>query len=76
MVYGCKGDLHSNLVIEILEHYTIKILVIVDCDVPMNAIAIDDILPEEFFDGCGSYVCETFASTHFVKYSTATIAKV
>jgi hypothetical protein len=34
MVYGCEGDLRSDLVVEILEHVIVKILGIVDCDVP------------------------------------------
>jgi hypothetical protein len=45
---------------EVLEHCIVKIFCIVDCDVPGNAIARDDILSEELFDGCGDYVCDRF----------------
>jgi hypothetical protein len=60
MVYGCEGNLCSDLVIEILEHCIVKILGIVDYDVPGNAIATDDILLEELFDVCRAYVCDEF----------------
>jgi hypothetical protein len=58
MVYGCEGDLHSDLVAKILEHYVVEILGIIDCDVPRYAIAVDDVLSEEFFDCRGGYVCD------------------
>jgi hypothetical protein len=58
VVYKLKCDLRSHLLTKVLEHYTIKVLCIVDCDVPRNTIAANDILPEELFDGCGAYVCE------------------
>jgi hypothetical protein len=57
VVYICKRDLRPNLVIEILQHGTIKILGIVDGDLLRNSVAIDDVLPEEFLDGGGGYVC-------------------
>jgi hypothetical protein len=41
---------------EILEHDTIKILGIVDCDLLWNSIATDDVLPEEFWDDDRGYV--------------------
>jgi hypothetical protein len=41
---------------EILEHVTIKILDVVDCDLMWNFVATDDVLPEEFLDGCGGYI--------------------
>jgi hypothetical protein len=56
IVYGSEGDLHSDFKTEIQEHYAIKILGIVDCDVSGNAVATEDILAEELFDGCGAYV--------------------
>jgi hypothetical protein len=43
-------------VIDILEHATIKILSIVDCDLLWNSIATDDVLLEEFLDGHDCYV--------------------
>jgi hypothetical protein len=55
MVYGCEGDLRSDLVIEILQHVTVKILGVVNCDLLWDSIAIDNVLPENFFDchgGC------------------------
>jgi hypothetical protein len=33
MLYGYEGDLHSNLMTEILEYCAVKILGVVDCDV-------------------------------------------
>jgi hypothetical protein len=57
VVYICKRDLRPNLVIEILQHGTIKILGIVDGDLLRNPVATDDVLPEEFLDGGGGYVC-------------------
>jgi hypothetical protein len=56
MIYRSKGDRRSNLVAEILEHCIIKKLGIIDFDVLWDAIAVDDILTEEFSDGCGAYV--------------------
>jgi hypothetical protein len=46
VVYGCNGDLHPNLMVEILEHGTIKILGVVDRDMLWNSIGLDDVLPE------------------------------
>jgi hypothetical protein len=51
MVYGHEGDFRLNLVAEILEHGTIKVFSVVDCDLLWNSIATDDVLPEEFLDG-------------------------
>jgi hypothetical protein len=48
------------LLTEILEHFTIKVLGIADCDVSGDAIAIDGILPKELFDGYRAYVCDRF----------------
>jgi hypothetical protein len=56
MVYGHEGDLCPDLMIEIIEHSTIKILYVVDYDLFWNSIMIDDVLPEEFLDGHGGYV--------------------
>jgi hypothetical protein len=46
--------------IEIIEHYAVKILGVVDCDVSGDAIATDDVLPEELFNGCRAYICDMF----------------
>jgi hypothetical protein len=56
VVYRCEGDLRPDLVTEIIEHGTIKILDVVDGDLLWNSIATDDVLPEEFLDGGGGYV--------------------
>jgi hypothetical protein len=56
VVYGCKGDLRPDLVIEILEHGTIEILGIIDCDLLRNSVATDDSLLEESLDSGGGAV--------------------
>jgi hypothetical protein len=56
VVYECKGDLHPDLVTEILEHGTIKILGIIDYDLLRNSEATDDILLEESLDSDGGDV--------------------
>jgi hypothetical protein len=43
---------------EILEHCTVKILGIIECDVLGNLVATDDILRKELFEGCRAYVCD------------------
>jgi hypothetical protein len=43
---------------EILEHCIIKILCVINYEVLRDTIAADDILPDEFFDGCRDYVCD------------------
>jgi hypothetical protein len=46
MVYGYKGDLHSNLMAKVLEHCIVKIVGVTDCDVSRDTIAVDDIWPK------------------------------
>jgi hypothetical protein len=75
VVYRREGDLHPDLVVEILEHATIEILGIVDYDLLWNSIAIDDILPDDFLMVAEVTLVTGFASTHLVKHSTATIVK-
>jgi hypothetical protein len=58
VVYRCECDLRSDLLIEILEHCTIEVICVVDCNVPGTAVAIVDILPEELFACFGAYVCD------------------
>jgi hypothetical protein len=58
VVNGCKCDIRSNLVAKILEHCTVKILCIIDCDVSGDPVSADNVLPEEFLDCCGAYICE------------------
>jgi hypothetical protein len=43
------------LLTEILKHYAIKVLGIINCNLLRNPIAADDVLPEKFLDGCGAY---------------------
>jgi hypothetical protein len=76
VVNGCEGNLRSDLMAKILEHVVIKQLGVVDCDVSHDAIAIDDILLENFLMVGELMFVTGFASIHFVKYSTATMAKV
>jgi hypothetical protein len=40
------------------------------------AVTTDDVLPDEFFIDVELMLVSGFASIHFVKYSTATTAKV
>jgi hypothetical protein len=65
VVHRCGGDLHPNLVIEILEHGTIKVIGIVDGDLHRNSIVIDDILPEKFLDGGRGYIANQFCFNPF-----------
>jgi hypothetical protein len=58
MVYICHDNLRSDLMAEILEHCIIKILCVINYEVLRDTIAADDILPDEFFDGCRDYVCD------------------
>jgi hypothetical protein len=56
VVYRCKGDLHPDLVTEILKHGTIEILGIVDGDLLRDSVATYDVLPEKFLDCGGGYI--------------------
>jgi hypothetical protein len=56
VVYICEGDLRPDLVTEILERGTIKILDIIDGDLLRDSVAIDDVLPEKFLDCGGGYI--------------------
>jgi hypothetical protein len=56
VVYSCEGDLRPDLMVEILEHGTLKILGVVDHDLLWNSIVTDDVLPEEFLNGGRGYV--------------------
>jgi hypothetical protein len=59
VIYRCEGDLHPNLMTEILEHGTIKILDIVTGDLLRNSVTTDDVLPKKL-DGGGGYICYRF----------------
>jgi hypothetical protein len=65
VVYRCEGDLRPDLVTEILEHGTIKVLGIVDGDLLRNSIATDDVLPETFLDCGGGYIGYKFRFNPF-----------
>jgi hypothetical protein len=47
VVYGCEGDLHSDLVVEILEHVIVELFGIADGNISWDAVAIDDVLQEK-----------------------------
>jgi hypothetical protein len=76
VVYRCEGDHHPDLVTEILEHGTIKILDIIDGDLLRNSVMIDDVLPKKILNVAEVILVTGFTSTHLVKYSTAMMAKV
>jgi hypothetical protein len=63
-------------VTEILEHATIKVLGVVDCDLLQNSIGTSNVLPEKFCIVVEDTLVIGFASTHLVKYSTSTTVKV
>jgi hypothetical protein len=65
VIYRCKGDRHPDLMIEILEHSTIKILGIVNGDLLRNSVMTDYILPEKFLDGSRGYICYWFCFNLF-----------
>jgi hypothetical protein len=56
VIYGREGDLHPDLMIEILEHGTVEILGIVNGNLLRNPVMTDDILLENFLDGGGGYI--------------------
>jgi hypothetical protein len=72
MIYRREGDFGANLIGEILEHVIIKLL----GDVSGDAIMADDVLPKKFLMVAELIFVTGFTSTHFVKYSTTTMAKV
>jgi hypothetical protein len=76
VIYRCEGDIHLDLMREILEYGTIKILGIVDSDLLRNSTTTDDVLPENFWMVAEVMFVTGFASTHLVKYSTPTMVKV
>jgi hypothetical protein len=48
------------LIAEVLEHVIVELLDIVDGNFSRDTVAADDVLPEEFLDGCGAYVYDGF----------------
>jgi hypothetical protein len=65
IVHGCEGNLRFNLVVEILEHVIVEILGVVDYNVLRDAIAADDILREEIFNGYRAYVSDGLRLNQF-----------
>jgi hypothetical protein len=64
---------------EIIEHGTVKILGIVDCDLLWNSIATVDVLPKEFLNGGGGYVgnklhFNTFGEVLHYDYSESVVS--
>jgi hypothetical protein len=43
-------------VTEILEHATVKVLGVVDCDLLRKSIAANNVLPEKFMYGCRGHI--------------------
>jgi hypothetical protein len=56
VIYRCEGDLHPDLMIEILEHGTIKLLDIDDGYLLRDSITTDDVLLEKFLDSGEGYI--------------------
>jgi hypothetical protein len=56
VIYRCEGGLRAYLVTEILEHATVKVLNIVECDLLWNSIMVDNVLPEKFLYSCRGHV--------------------
>jgi hypothetical protein len=76
VVYRCEENIRPDLVVEILEHAAIEILGVVDCDLLWNSVTADDVLLDFFCMVVEVTLVTGFASTHLVKYSTATTMKV
>jgi hypothetical protein len=76
MVYRCEGNLHADLVIEILEHVIVKILGVVDYDLLWDSITTNDVLQYIFLMVAEVMLVTDFTSTHFVRYSTTIMVKV
>jgi hypothetical protein len=72
LIYRCKGRLHSDFLMKVLEHCIVKVFCIIDCNV-----ARDTITGQKFFLIVAEHTFVTgFASTHFVKYSMTITMKV
>jgi hypothetical protein len=76
MVYRCEGNLHADLVIEILEHVIVKILGVVDYDLLWDSVMTNDVLQYFFLMVTEVMLVTDFTSTQFVKYSTTIMVKV
>jgi hypothetical protein len=76
MIYRYVGRLHSDLLMEVVEHCVVNVYCIVNCNVAWDSVSTDDILPEIFLMVAELMFVIGFVSIHFVKYSTATMANV
>jgi hypothetical protein len=76
MLYICEGNLRTNLVTKIPEHVTVKVFGIVNCDLLWDSVTTNNVLLEKNLMVTEVMLVMGFASTHFMKYSTATMAKV
>jgi hypothetical protein len=56
VIYGCEGNLRSDLLTEILEHCTIKVFCIINYHLSRNTISANNVLLEKPFGGGGAYV--------------------
>jgi hypothetical protein len=56
VIHICEGDLRPDLMTEILEHGTIKILGIANSYLLRNSVTTDDVLPEKLLNSGGGYV--------------------
>jgi hypothetical protein len=56
VIYRCERDLRSDLLTEILEHSTVRILDIGDGYLLRDFVAIYDVLPEKYLDGGRGYI--------------------
>jgi hypothetical protein len=56
VIYRCEGDLHPDLMTEILEYGTIKIFDVVDGYLPRDSVATDDVLLEKFLNSDRGYI--------------------
>jgi hypothetical protein len=56
VIYRCERDIRSDLLTEILEHGTVRILDIGDGYLLRDFVAIDDVLPEKYLVGGRGYI--------------------
>jgi hypothetical protein len=61
---------------KILEHVDMKILGVFNCGLLGESIPTDNVLPKKILIVAEVMLVTGFASTHFVKYSIATMVKV
>jgi hypothetical protein len=62
VIHRCEGNLCSDMLAKVFEHCAVKELYVVDGDMSGDAIAADDVLPEDFFYCCRAYIVERLRS--------------